>query len=177
MSMMEELTFFLAIQVKQTKQGTFIHQAKYTKDSMKKFNIAEFKPLSTPMSMTMMLDQDENGKAVDQREYRSMIVSFLYLTGTWSGIQFVVCLCMRFQAFPHTSHRQAVQRFSGISNTHSNLGFGIPLLYRLILLAFPMLFLRVVELTEKTLLVHVIFLDLLLFVGLLANKLLLHNPP
>jgi hypothetical protein len=177
MSMMEELTFFLAIQVKQTKQGTFIHQAKYTKDSMKKFNIAELKPLSTPMSMTTMLDQDENGKAVDQREYRSMIVSFLYLTGTRSGIQFVVCLCTRFQASPHTSHRQAVQRFPGISNTHSNLGFGIPLLYRLILLAFPMLFLRVVELTEKTLLVHVIFLDLLLFVGLLANKLLLHNPP
>jgi hypothetical protein len=36
MSMMEELTltFFLGIQVKQTKQGTFIHQAKYTNDLM-----------------------------------------------------------------------------------------------------------------------------------------------
>jgi hypothetical protein len=32
-------------------------------------------------------------------------------------------------------------------------------------------------LIEKTLLVHVTFLDLLLFVGLLANKSLLHNPP
>jgi hypothetical protein len=30
MSMMQELTFFLGIQVKQTKQGTFVHQAKYT---------------------------------------------------------------------------------------------------------------------------------------------------
>jgi hypothetical protein len=39
MSMMEELTFFLGIQVKQTKQGTFVHQAKYTKDLMKKFNM------------------------------------------------------------------------------------------------------------------------------------------
>jgi hypothetical protein len=36
MSMMGELTFFLGIQVKQMKQGTFIHQAKYTKDPMKK---------------------------------------------------------------------------------------------------------------------------------------------
>jgi hypothetical protein len=36
MSMMGELTFFLGIQVKQTKQGTFVHQVKYTKDLMKK---------------------------------------------------------------------------------------------------------------------------------------------
>jgi hypothetical protein len=50
MSMMGELTFFLGIRVKQTKQGTFIHQAKYTNDLMKKFNMAEVKPVSTPMS-------------------------------------------------------------------------------------------------------------------------------
>jgi hypothetical protein len=35
MSIMGELIFFLGIQVKQTKQGTFMHQAKYTKDLMK----------------------------------------------------------------------------------------------------------------------------------------------
>jgi hypothetical protein len=40
MSMMGELTFVLGIQVKQTNQGTFVHQAKYTKDLMKKFNMA-----------------------------------------------------------------------------------------------------------------------------------------
>jgi hypothetical protein len=44
MSMIGELTFFVGIQVKQTKQGTFVHQAKYTKDLMKKFNMAELKP-------------------------------------------------------------------------------------------------------------------------------------
>jgi hypothetical protein len=49
MSMMKELTFFLGIQVKQTKQGTFMHQANYTKDLMKKFNMVELKPVSTPM--------------------------------------------------------------------------------------------------------------------------------
>jgi hypothetical protein len=51
MSMMGELTFFLGIQVKQMKQGTFVHQAKYMKDLIKKFNIAVLKPVSTPMSM------------------------------------------------------------------------------------------------------------------------------
>jgi hypothetical protein len=44
MSMMGELSFFLGIQVKQMKQGTFIYKAKYTKDLMKKFNMAKLKP-------------------------------------------------------------------------------------------------------------------------------------
>jgi hypothetical protein len=82
MSMMGELTFFLGIQVKQTKQGTFLHQAKYTKDLMKKFNMAEPKPVLTLMSMTTALYSDENGEVVDQREYMSMIGSLLYLTVT-----------------------------------------------------------------------------------------------
>jgi hypothetical protein len=82
MSMMRELTFFLSTQVKQTKQGTFVHQAKYTKDLMKKFNMTELKPVSTPMSSAVSLGSDEDGEAVDQREYRSMIGSLLYLTAT-----------------------------------------------------------------------------------------------
>jgi hypothetical protein len=82
MSMMGELTFFLAIQVKQMKQGTFVHQAKYTKDLIKKFNMTELKPMSTPMSSAASLSPDEDGEAVDQREYRSMIGSLLYLTAT-----------------------------------------------------------------------------------------------
>jgi hypothetical protein len=47
---------------------------------------------------------------VDHKEYRSMIVSLLYLTATRSDIQFSVCLCARFQASPRTSHRQSVKR-------------------------------------------------------------------
>jgi isopentenyldiphosphate isomerase len=94
--MMGELTFFLGIEVKQMKQGTFVHQAKYTKDLMKKFNMNEIKPVSTSMSMATSLDPDENGEAVDQREYKSIIGSLLYLTVTRSDIQFAMCLCARF---------------------------------------------------------------------------------
>jgi hypothetical protein len=82
--------------VKQTNEGILIHQAKYTKDLMKKFNMIELKLVSTPMSMVVALDPDENSEAIDQREYRRMINSILYLTATRSDIQFVVCLCARF---------------------------------------------------------------------------------
>jgi hypothetical protein len=107
-SKMGELTFFLGIQVKQTKQGTFIHQAKYMKDLMKKFNTDEFKHVSTPMSMATSLDPDENSEAVEQREYNNMIGSLLYLTVILLYIQFVVCLYARFQASPRYSHWTAV---------------------------------------------------------------------
>jgi hypothetical protein len=69
-----------------------VYQAKYTKDLIKKFNMAELKPVSTPMSTAMSLGIDEYGEAVDQREYMSMIGSLLYLTGIRSGIQFAMWL-------------------------------------------------------------------------------------
>jgi hypothetical protein len=106
--MMGELTIFLGIQVKKMKQDTFMHQAKYTKELMKKFNMVELKSVSTPMSTATSLGPDEDGEAVDQREYRSMIGSLLYLTVTWSDIQFAMGLCARFRASPHSLHRMTV---------------------------------------------------------------------
>jgi hypothetical protein len=66
-SMMGELHIFLGLQIKQAKEGTFVHQAKYMKD-LKKFKMDDLKPLSTPMSTTTMLDVDEDGEPVDQKE-------------------------------------------------------------------------------------------------------------
>jgi hypothetical protein len=110
MSMMGELQFFIGLQIKQSKEGTFVHQAKYTKYILRKFKMEDSKAMATPMITTTALDANEEGEHVDQNEYRSMIGSILYLTATRSNIQFSVCLCARFQASPRTSHRQSVKR-------------------------------------------------------------------
>jgi hypothetical protein len=55
-----------------------VHQGKYTKDVLKRFDMGEAKPLSTPMCTTTTLDADEDGEPMDQKEYRSMIGSLLY---------------------------------------------------------------------------------------------------
>jgi hypothetical protein len=86
-----------------------VHQAKYTKDLIKKFNKAELKPVYTLMSSAASLGLDKDGEAVDQREYRSMTGSLLYLTVTQPDIQFTVGLFGRFQAFPRSSHQTEVQ--------------------------------------------------------------------
>ncbi|WVZ54057.1 LOW QUALITY PROTEIN: hypothetical protein U9M48_004922 [Paspalum notatum var. saurae] len=110
MSLMDELQFFLGLQIKQGPKGTFVHQAKYTRDIFKKFEMGDSKPMTTPTSTNMALDADEDGEAVDQKEFRGMIGSLLYLTATRPDIQFAVCLCACYQASPRTSHRQAVKR-------------------------------------------------------------------
>jgi hypothetical protein len=63
---------------------------------MKKFNIAELKPVSTLMSFAASIGLDKDGDVVDQREYMSMISSLLYLTATRLDIQFTVGLCACF---------------------------------------------------------------------------------
>jgi hypothetical protein len=105
MSMMGELNFFLGFQIKQTQDGIFVHQGKYTKDVLNKFDMGEAKPLSTPTSTMTVLDADEDDKPVDQKEYRSMISSLLYLTMMRPDIHFSVCLCACFQASLRTSHK------------------------------------------------------------------------
>jgi hypothetical protein len=110
MSMMGELQFFLGLRINQSIEGTFVHQAKYTKDIVRKFKMEDSKAMTMPMSTTTALDADEEGEHVDQKEYRSMIGSLIYLTATRPDIQFSVGLCARFQASPRTSHRQAVKR-------------------------------------------------------------------
>jgi hypothetical protein len=109
-SMMGELQFFLGLQIKQSKEGTFVHQAKYTKDIVRRFKMEDSNVMATPMSTTTTLDADEEGEHMDQKEYRGIIGSLLYLTATKPDIQFSVCLCAHFQVSPRTSHRQAVKR-------------------------------------------------------------------
>ncbi|WVZ89900.1 LOW QUALITY PROTEIN: hypothetical protein U9M48_036249 [Paspalum notatum var. saurae] len=72
--------------------------------------MGDSKPMTTPMSTNTALDADEDGEAVDQKEFRGMIDSLLYLTATRPDIQFAVYLCARYQASPRTSHHQAVKR-------------------------------------------------------------------
>jgi hypothetical protein len=77
----------------------------------------------------------------------------------------------------HALHirRQSIESL-GTSNTLMSLGL-VFYFFRLILLAFFMLILRVVGMTKRAILALAIFLDLLLFAGLLENNLQFHSPP
>ena len=52
------------------------------KDLLKKYDLEGCKKISMPMATSTKLDADEAGKAVDQKTYRGMIGSLLYLTAS-----------------------------------------------------------------------------------------------
>ena len=47
---------------------------------LKKFGMDDAKAISTPMGTSGSLDSDTSGNMVDQKMYRSMIGSLLYVT-------------------------------------------------------------------------------------------------
>ena len=100
MSMIGELNFFIGLQIKQTSEGTFINQAKYIKEFLKRFGMMKSKPLATPISISIKLDKDENGKNVGEKHDGGMIGSLLFLTASSSDIMFSICICVRFQSYP-----------------------------------------------------------------------------
>ncbi|KAK1610142.1 hypothetical protein QYE76_033815 [Lolium multiflorum] len=70
MSMMGEMKFFLGFEIKQLREGTFINQAKYLQDMLKRFKMTEMKGVATPMVTKCHLALDPNGKEVDQKGWR-----------------------------------------------------------------------------------------------------------
>ncbi|XP_037496436.1 secreted RxLR effector protein 161-like [Jatropha curcas] len=80
------------------------------------------KVCSTPMSQSSKLEKDENGKDVDIKMFRSMIGSLLYLIASRPGIDFSICLCVRFQSCPKESHLIVVKRILRYLYGTSNFG-------------------------------------------------------
>ncbi|KAL7602552.1 hypothetical protein Lser_V15G22996 [Lactuca serriola] len=63
----------------------------------------------TPMAFGYKIDAHLNGKPVDQKRYRGMIGSLLYLIVSIPDIMFSTCVCARYQANPMKSHVVAVK--------------------------------------------------------------------
>ncbi|GKA06395.1 putative reverse transcriptase, RNA-dependent DNA polymerase [Tanacetum coccineum] len=102
MSSIEELTFFLGLQLQQKKDGIFISQDKlWSKDYEEAVN-------------------------VDVHLYRSMIGSLMYLTTSRPDITFVVCACARFQVTPKVSHLYVVKRIFRYLKRQPKLGLWYP---------------------------------------------------
>jgi len=126
MSMMGELKIFLGIQINQSKDGVYVHQTKYTKEILKKFKLEDCKVMNTPIHPTCTLSIEDTGSKVDQKLYRSMIGSLLYLIASRPDILFSVYLSARFQSDPRESHLTAIKRNFRYLKGTTNLG----LLYR-----------------------------------------------
>ena len=116
------MSYSLGLQIKQLKNDTFVSQGKYIKDMLKKFDMNEAKAISTPMGTNGNLDSDASGNMVDQKLYRPMIGSLLYVTASRPNVMFSVCMCARFQASPRESHLKATKRILRYLKYTQNIG-------------------------------------------------------
>ncbi|GJX27841.1 retrovirus-related pol polyprotein from transposon TNT 1-94 [Tanacetum coccineum] len=81
MSMIDEMKFFLRLQVHQSPRGICICHSQYTLDLLKKHEMEKYDTVCTPMATTK-LDADLQGTQVDQTKYCSMVGGLRYLTAS-----------------------------------------------------------------------------------------------
>ena len=67
---------------------------------LKKFGMEDCKLVSTPMTIGCKLSKDNDSKEVDQKLYRSMIGSLLYVTTSRPDVMQAIGLVAKFQAKP-----------------------------------------------------------------------------
>jgi hypothetical protein len=84
------------------------------------------KPIKMPMSTNGHLDLDLGGTSVDQKVYRSMIGSLLYLCASRPDIVLSICMCARFQATPKDCQLRAVKIIMRYLVLTPNLGLWYP---------------------------------------------------
>ena len=93
---------------------------------LKKFEMDDAKAISTPMGTNGSLDSDASGNMVDQKIYRSMIGSLLYVTASRQDVMFSMCMCAGFQASPRESHLKPPREYRSTGSIHKMLDCGIP---------------------------------------------------
>ncbi|GJW44411.1 retrovirus-related pol polyprotein from transposon TNT 1-94 [Tanacetum coccineum] len=71
MTLMEEMKFFLGLQIHQSPRGILINQAKYALEMLKKHGVEKYDTVGTPMATKPKLDADLSGKLIDQTDYHS----------------------------------------------------------------------------------------------------------
>ncbi|GKF14696.1 retrovirus-related pol polyprotein from transposon TNT 1-94, partial [Tanacetum coccineum] len=72
--------------IHQSSRGIFINQPKYTLEILRKHGMEKGQSIGTPMATKPKLDADLSGKLIDQTDYRSKIVSLMYLTSSRQDI-------------------------------------------------------------------------------------------
>ena len=126
MSLLGELTYFLGLQVQQTKDGIFLSQTKYLKQILKRYRMEDSKLVCTLMVTGCSLISNDESPTVNQPSKKSMIGSLLYLTGTRPDIMHATGIVGRFQENPKESHLQAIKRIFKYIQGTQDVGLWYP---------------------------------------------------
>jgi hypothetical protein len=105
-----ELKFWLGIQAEYTGDTLKLHQTQYVQQTLRRYNMADCKPATTPMAVDVKLVKDDGSKLTDQSLYQSIVGSLLHAaTATRPDISHAVGVLSKFSNKPHEMHLTAAK--------------------------------------------------------------------
>jgi histone deacetylase 1/2 len=122
-----ELHYFLGIEVNKVPDGIILSQDKYASDLLKKVNMSDCKPVSSPLATSEKLSAFEGTPLGpnDSTKCRSVVGALQYLTLTRPDIGFPVNKVCRFLHAPTTVHWAAVKRILRYLKLDTRIGLKI----------------------------------------------------
>jgi hypothetical protein len=122
-----KLNYFLGMEISETKDGLVLNQRKYANELLVSSNMAECKPVSTPMETgASYVKRVETEEKADGEVYRSIVGGLQYLCNTRPDIQYAVGVVSRCVSDPSVTHWRAVKRILRYikGTTHFGLKYG-----------------------------------------------------
>ncbi|KAH9751077.1 hypothetical protein KPL71_014139 [Citrus sinensis] len=107
---LENLNFFLGIEVIRNDETLILSQSKYIKDLLAKFDLKECKGTDTPLATTEKLSKNMGEDLTDATQYRKAIGGLQYTVLTRPEIAYVVNKLSQFMANPLQPHWIACKR-------------------------------------------------------------------
>jgi hypothetical protein len=110
MSDLGDISYFLGIEFYKSGRGLMMHQRRYAGEILKRFEMQDCNPTSTPAEPRLQLSKDSDSDDVDPTQYRRLIGSFRYLCHIRPDLAYNVGMVSRFMQKPKVSHLAATKR-------------------------------------------------------------------
>ena len=104
------MSYFLGIEIEQLSNGIFLSQRKYISSILRKFGMENSKAVATPMAANLKLSKSDGTQEVDEKYFRGIIGSLLYLSTTRPDIMLATSILSRFMSKPSEIHLRVAKR-------------------------------------------------------------------
>ncbi|XP_028183330.1 uncharacterized protein LOC114370235 [Glycine soja] len=110
MTYLRVLSYFHGIKFAATKKGIFIDQKKYATDILKRFNMTNCNPTTTPAETDLKLEKEGSEQLVDAILYKQIVGLLKCLCNSKPDLAYSVDLIRRFMKEPRTPQLLATKR-------------------------------------------------------------------
>lgn len=111
------------IEVVQNDTWIFVSQNKYVVDVIERFCMRNDNMVWNPIVPDSRLSKEDNGIPIDATQYKQLVESLMYLTGTRSGLMFGVSLTSIYMERPTKTHMDVAKRILRYLNGNTELGY------------------------------------------------------